>query len=182
MQATGITKGCSDTDFCPDAQMTREQQLTFLHRYEGTPASSGDIPFSDVPADAYYTDAVAWAFDTGVTKGIGGGKFGTGDAVTRGQAVTFLWRQAGEPAPTRPHPFADVPNGRYFTDAVAWAAEVGVTQGISPTEFGPDQFVTRVQFAAFLSRFDKLNLNPDTSERLMPTASGTPRYRAASVR
>ena len=156
MAESGVTTGCDTGRFCPDDLMSREQQLTFLWRYVGSPDSGGGTPFSDVPAGRYYTDAVTWAFNAGVTEGIGGGKFGTGYAVTRGQAVTFLWRQAGEPTPTRPHPFVDVPDGRYFSDAVAWAAEKGITEGISATEFAPDRLVTRVQFAAFLSRFDNV--------------------------
>ena len=159
MNEQNITKGCDLNLFCPDQPMTREQQITFLYRYVGEPVAGRAAPFTDLSADRYYSDPVAWAFNTGVTEGIGGGEFGTGLAVTRGQAVTFLWRHAGEPVPQLPHPFVDVPNGRYFTDAVSWAAESGITEGISPTEFGPDRPVTRAQFAAFLFRFDQLMQN-----------------------
>ena len=150
----GITRGCGGDRFCPDRTMTREEQVTFLHRYAGKPVASESALFPDVSAESYYSDAVNWAFSTGVTQGVGGGQFGTGRTVTRGEAVTFLWRLAGEPAPTRDHPFRDVDTDRYFADAVAWAAEVGVTTGFSPARFGPEEPVTRAQFAAFLARFD----------------------------
>ena len=94
-----------------------------------------------------------------MTTGVSSTSFGTGLAVTRGQAVTFLWRQAGSPPPVGRNPFMDVAGGRYYSDAVIWAFEQGVTTGMSPVMFGPDFPVTRVQFAAFLSRYDKLGLN-----------------------
>ena len=159
MQASGVTRGCSASEFCPDAQMTREQQLTFLYRYAGSPDPGLSHPFTDVSGGRYYSDAVSWAWNAGVTTGVSSTSFGTGLAVTRGQAVTFLWRQAGSPAPVGRNPFMDVAGGRYYSDAVIWAFEQGVTTGMSPVMFGPDFPVTRVQFAAFLSRYDKLGLN-----------------------
>ena len=159
MQASGVTRGCSASEFCPDAQMTREQQLTFLYRYAGSPDPGSSHPFTDVSGGRYYSDAVSWAWNAGVTTGVSSTSFGTGLAVTRGQAVTFLWRQAGSPPPVGRNPFTDVAGGRYYSDAVIWAFEQGVTTGMSPVMFGPDFPVTRVQFAAFLSRYDKLGLN-----------------------
>ena len=159
MQASGVTRGCSASEFCPDAQMTREQQLTFLYRYAGSPAPGSSHPFTDVSGGRYYSDAVSWAWNAGVTTGVSSTSFGTGLAVTRGQAVTFLWRQAGSPPPVGRNPFTDVAGGRYYSDAVIWAFEQGVTTGMSPVMFGPDFPVTRVQFAAFLSRYDKLGWN-----------------------
>ena len=88
----GITKGTSDTTFSPDASCTRAQIVTFLWRAGGSPAVSGNSAFSDVASDAYYAAAVAWAEKNGVTGGIGGGLFGSGDTCTRAQIVTFLYR------------------------------------------------------------------------------------------
>jgi hypothetical protein len=157
MQRSGITTGCSSTDFCPDDGMTREQQITFLWRYAGEPLPSSTSPFVDVPAERYFTDAVTWASNTGITAGVSPTRFGTGETVTRAQAVTFLWRYAGQPAADGPNPFDDVDPSSYFAEAVAWAYENGVTTGTSASTFTPNRLVTRVQFAAFLSRFDALN-------------------------
>ena len=88
----GITKGTSDTAFSPNATCTRAQIVTFLWRAGGSPAVSGNSAFTDVAADAYYAAAVTWAEKNGVTGGIGGGLFGTGNTCTRAQIVTFLYR------------------------------------------------------------------------------------------
>ena len=88
----GITKGTSDTTFSPNAICTRAQSVTFLYRASGSPAVSGSAEFSDVSTTAFYADAVAWAAKKGITTGIGGGLFGSGNDCTRGQIVTFLWR------------------------------------------------------------------------------------------
>lgn len=157
MQQSGITNGCSPTQFCPDAGMTREQQITFLWRYAGEPSPGPATPFVDLPANRYFTDAVTWAYNTGITSGVSPTRFGTGQTVTRAQAVTFLWRYADQPPSNGPNPFEDVDLSRYFAEAVRWAYENGVTTGTSETTFSPDQQVTRVQFAAFLSRYDSLN-------------------------
>ena len=88
----GITTGTGDGKFSPDATCTREQAVAFLYRASGSPAISGGSAFSDVAANAYYADAVAWAEKNGVTGGIGGGLFGSGNTCTRAQIVTFLYR------------------------------------------------------------------------------------------
>ena len=156
MRNAGLTTGCSSTQFCPDIGMTREQQITFLWRYAGEPSPGRPSPFTDVPSGQYYTDPVDWAYNSKLTKGTGLNMFGTGQPVTRAQALTFLWRQAGEPTPSVSNPFVDVPSSSYYTEPVRWAYENGVTLGTTPTTFTPDQAVTRVQFAAFLSRYDNL--------------------------
>ena len=88
----GITEGTSDTTFSPDATCSRAQIVTFLWRANGSPAVSGNSAFTDVAADAYYAAAVTWAEKNGVTGGIGGGLFGSGNNCTRAQIVTFIWR------------------------------------------------------------------------------------------
>ena len=87
----GITTGTGDGKFSPDATCTRAQAVTFLARALNAKAS-GKAEFSDVPADSYFADAVAWAAANGVTEGIGGGLFGSDNDCTRGQIVTFLYR------------------------------------------------------------------------------------------
>ena len=90
--ANGVTNGTSATTFSPDAPVTRSQAVTFQWRAAGSPVVAGDS-FDDVAADAYYAGAVTWAVANGITNGTGGNKFSPEVAVTRAQAVTFLWRE-----------------------------------------------------------------------------------------
>ena len=95
-----------------------------------TAFAAGD--FTDVAEDAYYADAVAWAVEKAVTDGMGDGTFAPESSVTRAQAVTFLWRMAGKPAPTQTETFADVEadaNNWWYKEAVQWAVENGITNG-----------------------------------------------------
>lgn len=109
--------------------------------------------FADVPADAYYAKAVEWAVKKGITNGKANGLFGSNDPCTRGQIVTFLWRAAGSPAPkgTAKVP-ADVLPGSYCYDAVAWALENGITNGLADGTFGVNSTCTRGQSVTFLYR------------------------------
>ena len=112
--------------------------------------------FIDVPAGSYYYDAVLWAVENGITTGASASRFDPNGICTRAQAVTFLWRAAGSPKPeTRTMPFADVPAGSYYYDAVLWAVENGITKGTSDTTFSPNMTCTRAQIVAFLWRSEK---------------------------
>ncbi len=123
-----------------------------------------EMGFADVDAGAYYAEAVAWAVETGVTNGTGkdtqgNDVFSPAAAVTRGQAVTFLWRAMGHPEPeTKTNPFSDVKAGSYYEKAVLWAVEQGITNGTAwdeakgVVEFSPDATVTRGQLLTFLWR------------------------------
>ena len=93
-EENGITGGTGDGKFSPNATCTREQAVAFLYRAAGSPAVSGGSAFSDVAANAYYANAVAWAEQNEITVGIGGGLFGSGNDCTRAQAVTFLYRSS----------------------------------------------------------------------------------------
>jgi subtilisin family serine protease len=108
-------------------------------------------PFDDA-LDGYWVAAADWAKHTGVSNGVGGDLFGPGITLNRAQAVTFLWRLMGSPEPSESSGFADVPDGQYYTEAVAWAKEVGITVGTSPTTFGPGGLVSRGVMATFLWR------------------------------
>ena len=109
--------------------------------------------FADVPTDAYYAKAVEWAVKKGITNGKANGLFGSNDPCTRGQIVTFLWRAAGSPAPkgTAKVP-ADVLPGSYCYDAVAWALENSITNGLADGTFGVNSTCTRGQSVTFLYR------------------------------
>ena len=112
--------------------------------------------FVDVPADAYYHDAVLWAAENGITGGVDDTHFAPNASCTRAQAVTFLWRVAGSPVPkTTAMPFADVKAGSYYYDAVLWAIEQGVTKGTSDTTFSPNATCSRAQIVTFLWRSQK---------------------------
>ena len=116
-------------------------------------APTGKNPFIDVPAGSYYEDAVVWAVEKGITSGTSAVTFDPNGNCTRAQAVTFLWRAAGSPAPkTKVMPFADVKAGSYYYDAVLWAVENGITKGSSDTMFSPDATCTRAQIVTFLWR------------------------------
>ena len=112
--------------------------------------------FVDVATGSYYEDAVDWAVENGITTGVSANRFDPNGVCTRAQAVTFLWRAAGSPKPeTRTMPFADVPAGSYYYDAVLWAVENGITKGTSDTTFSPNMTCTRAQIVAFLWRSEK---------------------------
>ena len=112
--------------------------------------------FVDVATGSYYEDAVDWAVENGITKGTDATHFSPDGICTRAQAVTFLWRAAGSPKPeTRTMPFADVPAGSYYYDAVLWAVENGIAKGTSDTTFSPNMTCTRAQIVAFLWRSEK---------------------------
>ena len=110
-------------------------------------------PFLDVPAGAYYEDAVVWAVGKGITSGTNATTFDPNGTCTRAQAVTFLWRAAGSPTPkTKLMPFPDVPVGSYYWNAVLWAIEQGITEGTSYLSFSPNDSCTRAQIVTFLWR------------------------------
>ena len=112
-----------------------------------------DHPFEDVAEGTYYHDAVLWAVENGITAGVTETLFAPGQACTRAQMVTFLWRAAGSPAPTATeNPFTDVAESAYYHDAVLWAAENGITGGTSAGTFSPNATVTRAQTVTFLYR------------------------------
>lgn len=127
--------------------------------------------FVDVPADAYYAKAVEWAVKKGITNGKANGLFGSNDPCTRGQIVTFLWRAAGSPAPkgTAAVP-ADVVPGSYCYDAVAWALENGVTNGLADGTFGVNSTCTRGQSVTFLYR--AMGTAPTTVNGFTDVAAG----------
>ena len=116
-------------------------------------APSADHPFTDVPGDSWFEDAVIWAVDKGITGGTSATTFSPNGICTRAQAVTFLWRAAGSPAPkSSAMPFTDVPAGSWYYDAVLWAVEQGITAGTSATTFAPDLNCSRAQIVTFLYR------------------------------
>ena len=142
-------------------------------------APTGKNPFVDVPAGSYYEDAVVWAVEKGITSGTSAVTFDPNGNCTRAQAVTFLWRAAGSPAPkTKVMPFTDVPAGSYYYDAVLWAMEQGITKGTSDTAFSPNATCTRAQIVTFLWR---ANGSPAVSGNSAFTDVAADAYYAAAV-
>ncbi len=136
-----------------DGQEEETGEFTFTYE----PIDTGTEPqpatgFVDVPADAYYKDAVDWAVAKDVTAGTSATTFSPNRPCTRAQVVTFLWRAMGEPAAQSAGTFTDVSADSYYAKAVDWAVEKGITAGTSKTTFSPDQPCTRAQVVTFLWR------------------------------
>ena len=148
----GITGGMSDTLFAPNAACTRAQIVTFLWRAAGSPEPKTLSSFADVPADAYYAKAVAWAIENGITEGTSDTTFAPGTICTRAQGAALLYRAAGSPAVSGSAAFTDVPADAYYADAAAWAEQKGITDGIGNGLFGPHNNCTRAQIVTFLYR------------------------------
>ena len=148
----GITSGMTKVSFAPDVKCTRAMMVLLMYRAAGSPDVSGiENPFEDVAENAYYRDAVLWAYKNGITSGVTETSFAPDDTLARAQAVTLLHRSKGAPQAGESG-FLDVDDGSYYAAAVAWAAENGITLGVSETEFGPAAAVTRAQIVTFLYR------------------------------
>ena len=147
----GITGGIGNGLFGPNQPCTRAQIVTFLWRAASSPEPKSMSSFSDVSADSYYAKAVAWAVENGITTGTGDGKFSPDATCTRAQSVTFLFRAIGKLVDSKAE-FSDVLTDSYYANAVAWAVENGVTNGIGDGLFGPDNSCTRAQIVTFLFR------------------------------
>ena len=148
----GITNGTSAETFSPEDPCTRAQIVTFLWRAAGSPVVNYAMDLSDVAGDAYYAEAVRWALSEGITTGTSDHTFSPDAVCTREQAVTFLYRAAGSPAVSGESAFEDVGADAYYARAVAWAAQNGVTNGISQALFGTGNDCTRAQIVTFLYR------------------------------
>ena len=151
-QEKGITGGIGNGLFGPNQPCTRAQIVTFLWRAAGSPAPKGTVKVpSDVLPGSYCYDAVAWALENGITNGLADGTFGVNNTCTRGQSVTFLFRAIGKLVDSKAE-FSDVLTDSYYANAVAWAVENGVTNGIGDGLFGPNNSCTRAQIVTFLFR------------------------------
>lgn len=150
----GITTGTEPGCFAPHDAVTRGQVVAFLHRLDearGNSPQSATHPFEDVVA-AYQQDPVGWAYLNTITVGTTETTFAPNDDVTRGDFAVLLWRYAGRPAASEPHPFDDVDRA-YQQTAIAWMDQEAITTGTSPTTFSPEATMTRAEAATFLFRF-----------------------------
>mgnify|MGYP000829628104 CR=1 FL=1 len=147
----GITNGLSDTMFGPYESCTRAQIVTFLWRAAGSPEPKTASSFTDVPANAYYAKAVAWAVENGITNGMTETTFAPDATCTRGQSVTFLYRALKGTASGSTN-FTDVKSDAFYADAINWAVANNVTNGTSNTTFSPNADCTRAEIVTFLYR------------------------------
>lgn len=156
--AEGITNGTSATTFSPAKSCTRGQFVTFLWRMVGSPEpESTENPFTDVTdTNASYYKAVLWAYENEITLGTSATTFSPNKTITRGQAVTFLYRYEGAPDVSSDNPFTDVTDtAASYYNPVLWAAENGITLGTSSTTFSPSKECTRGQMVTFLYRYNE---------------------------
>ena len=148
---SGVTNGLSDTMFGPYESCTRAQIVTFLWRAAGSPEPKTASSFTDVPANAYYAKAVAWAVENGITNGMTATMFAPDATCTRGQSVTFLYRALKGTASGSTN-FTDVQSDAFYADAINWAVANNVTNGTSNTTFSPNADCTRAEIVTFLYR------------------------------
>ena len=147
----GITTGVGNDLFAPEQPCTRAQIVTFLWRAAGSPEPKTASSFTDVPANAYYAKAVAWAVENGITNGMTATMFAPDATCTRGQSVTFLYRALKGTASGSAN-FTDVKSDAFYADAINWAVANNVTNGTSNTTFSPNADCTRAEIVTFLYR------------------------------
>ena len=149
----GITTGTTKETFSPDEKCTRGQIVTFLWRAAGKPApKTTKNPFIDVKEGEYYYDAVLWAVENNITQGMDATHFEPNTTCTRGQVATFLWRAEKKPTTKTTTGFADIQKSAYYYDAVLWAVEKKITNGMGNNRFEPEMTCTRGQITTFLFR------------------------------
>ncbi len=152
--ANGLMNGIGGGKFNPNGTMSRAMLATVLYRMAGSPQVDVETTFTDVPADSWYTDAIAWAESNGIVQGVGDGKFAPNAIVTREQLATILWRYSGEPegnADMTAFQDTDRISG-YAKMAVVWAVEQGIFVGDNGN-LKPTAGTTRAEAACVIMRF-----------------------------
>ncbi len=147
-----IVAGADADTFGPHDEITRAEFAEILWRFEGSPLPRARPNFEDVAEDAPYRDAVYMLAEYEVTTGTSATEFSPDMVLTRAHASTFLWRFAGKPAPNFDQTFDDVEAGSYYSEAVRWMLEYGITTGTSPTTFSPRAPLTRAEIVTFIWR------------------------------
>jgi hypothetical protein len=127
-------------------------QVTITATFVETEAPVGE-PFLDVNEGDWFYDAVAYAYENGLMDGVGGNRFAPNSATTRAQLVTILYRLEGQPAVSGDLPFTDVEAGTWYTNAVVWAAQNGIVNGVGDDTFAPGNDLTREQLVTILYRY-----------------------------
>ena len=154
----GITTGATATTFNPNGKCDRATIVTFLWRAAGKPEPTTTVnPFVDVKESHFFYKAVLWAYENGITTGMDATHFNPYGKCSRAQVVTFLWRAEGKPAHSGGDSgFTDVTNAKeFYYDAVLWAVENGITNGMGGGKFGVNAICNRAQVVTFLYRCAK---------------------------
>ncbi|NBI82095.1 hypothetical protein D3Z48_08355 [Clostridiaceae bacterium] len=152
--ANGLMTGTGNGHFEPSTPLSRGMLAQILYNREGKPAVGGGSTFPDVPAGAWYENAVKRASATGIVAGYENGSYGPGDAVTREQLVVILWRHAGSPVPINSTPFSDFNDTReYARDAVRWAYGSSIISGKEGNRFDPSGHASRAEVAQMLKNY-----------------------------
>jgi len=157
----GLFNGVSANTFCPSQNMSRGMLVTVLYRMAGEPAVSASSSFTDVKAEAYYADAVAWASENGVVLGMGNGIFAPNDSITRQDLVTMFSRYAQVAGLTLPETITDSISkysdygsvGAWALEAVEWAYKGGLINGRTDATLVPSGTATRAEVAVICQRF-----------------------------
>ena len=159
MVRNGFMNGVADDAFDVDGNLTRAQLVTILYRIAGEPESTATNPFADVADGQWYTNAVIWAAENGIVKGVNTTTFAPNDQITREQIATILFRYAkAEKVEGKLAGFPDAGEvSDYAADAMAWAVEQGLINGISESDgktyLAPQETATRAQIAVILMRY-----------------------------
>ena len=159
MVRNGFMNGVADDAFDVDGNLTRAQLVTILYRIAGEPESTATNPFADVADGQWYTNAVIWAAENGIIKGVNTTTFAPNDQITREQIATILFRYAkAEKVEGKLAGFPDAEKvSDYAADAMAWAVEQGLINGISESDgktyLAPQETATRAQIAVILMRY-----------------------------
>ena len=154
-----LMDGVGGNRFAPNSETTRAQLVTILYRLEGQPAVSGDLPFTDVEAGTWYTNAVGWAAQNGIVNGVGDDTFAPGNDLTREQLVTILYRYAESKGydVSASADLAGYPDGEeiqaYAREAMAWAVAENIIRGMEDDTLKPAGNASRAQIATILMRF-----------------------------
>ena len=155
----GLMQGIGGNRFQPDANMTRGQLVTVLHRLAGEPSATAKAPFSDVTAEKYYSEAVAWAYENEIAMGMTSDRFVPNGPVTREQAATFLaryasWSGVEVKVSGDLNGYTDASSvSPYALEAMTWAVENGIIQGVTDTSLAPRGTATRAQVATIFMRY-----------------------------
>jgi hypothetical protein len=176
-----ITAAASATDIYPEAECS----------YELTIENEPDpMKFDDIKGNEWFVEAVQFVYDRGVMTGYeNSNDFGPNDKLTRAQLAIILYRLEGCPEVTYKKLFKDVNDGRYYSDAVIWAAENGIVTGYLGGEkagcFGPDDYITREQFAVMMYRYCEaigLNVSSTGDISVFPDAAKVDKWALAAMK
>lgn len=164
----GIAKGVGNNTFLPDNDCTIKEAESFLERYTyitreeyvyklwklaGKPETTAESGFSDVSSISKYAQAINWAKEEGIAKGVGNDTFLPEERIKRKDAIVMLWRLMGEPIPKQTLSFNDIEKDSYYEQAISWAIEEGITNGTGDDIFSPDEYCKRLEVDTFINRY-----------------------------